>query len=96
MRSATRYLLWMFVFTLPWEAFAFPKISLYLGLAATAVGIAATMLSGRFRRPGVVFTCALAFWISAAASLLWTVSWAMTIARVITYAQMVGLVWMMR
>lgn len=96
MRRATRCLLWLFVFSMPWDVVALPAIgtiSRLLGIAAVGAGVLTTVAETRFRRPGVIFWLALAFTVSSVLSLFWTISDAATLGRAWTYAQLLGIVW---
>src|SRR4051794_37660034 len=99
MRRTTRYLLWLYVFTVPWDSVSLPVVgsaSRALGLAALAAAVMTTMVEGRFRKPDGVCLVAIAFAFWAALSLFWTISYEDTIGRVITYVQVVASVLMVR
>jgi O-antigen ligase len=97
-RKTARCLLWLFVFSLPWEAvvsFAWiGTISRLLGVAAAGAGVLTVVMEGRFRRPGAIFWLASAFVLSNVLSLFWTISVDASIGRIATYAQLLGLVWL--
>jgi O-antigen ligase len=99
MRNVSRYLLWVYVFTVPWDNFALPLVGTVSRLCAMAVvaGAVVTMaMEGRFRRPDAVLGFAIAFAVWSALSLLWTLSYENTVAMVTTYAQCAASVWLIR
>jgi O-antigen ligase len=96
MRSVTRTLLWLFVFSVPWGLDAFPgvgTITRVLGIVTLGAGALTKVTEARMRRPSVIFWFALVFTCSTAVSLFWTISYEETLGRVITYIQLLGLVW---
>jgi O-antigen ligase len=98
MRKLTSRLLWLFVFTVPWDVVKLAmvgSISRAAGLAVIAAAAVTTAAEARFRRPGAILWLAIAFAVSSALSLLWTVSYESTLSRVLTYAQLVGSVWIL-
>jgi O-antigen ligase len=99
MRNLTRYLLWAFLFTVPWDNFALPivgSISRAFGLAVICTGVLTTMIEGRVRRPDAVLVCAAAFSMWTGLSLLWTISYGSTVVLALTYAQLAAGVWVIR
>ena len=95
MRRAVYLLMLAMVFTLPWEnVLSLPglgRISKLIGLVAAATWVASVLISGRFREPRLTHFLALLFVVWNAFSLLWTVDGGATQGRVITYAQLFGL-----
>jgi O-antigen ligase len=99
MRSATRFLLLLFVFVTPWDAVALPlfgSITRLLGLAAIGTAVLTVALEGRMRKPDTIIWLAIAFAGWSALSLLWTISYEDTAVRAFTYVQLVATVWMVR
>jgi O-antigen ligase len=99
MRKLTRYLLWAFVFTVPWDNFALPivgSVSRVFGLAVVGAAVLTTLVEGRFRKPDAVLGFAIAFSVWGALSLLWTISPASTVVLASTLAQSVAGVWVIR
>ena len=99
MRKLTRYLLWAFVFTVPWDNFPLPlvgSVSRVFGLAAVGAAVLTTAMEGRFRKPDAVLGFAIAFSVWGALSLLWTISYGNTVVLATTYAQFVASVWVIR
>ncbi|MEO8256954.1 MAG: O-antigen ligase family protein [Acidobacteriota bacterium] len=99
MRRLTRYLLWAFVFTVPWDNFPLPfvgSVSRVFGLAVIACVVLTTAMQGRFRKPDAVLTFSIAFGLWGALSLLWTLSYGSTFVLAITYLQLVASVWVIR
>jgi len=97
MRKATVILLWCFVCSLAWERVSLPLIGrapVLLGPVVMGLGVLTTLVEGRVRRIGAVVGLAIAFAFSAVFSTLWAVSLEPALQRVATYAQLVGLVWL--
>jgi O-antigen ligase len=87
----------LFVFSLPWDLVSIElvgSVTRLAGVAAVAVGALTLVLSGRFRRPNLILMLALVFTLLNAVSLFWTIDRAASIERVITYAQLLGLTWL--
>jgi O-antigen ligase len=99
MRKLTQYLLWAFVFMVPWDVVPLPLVgtaSRAIGLAVAAAAVLTTAIEGRFRKPDAVLGFAIAFGVWSALSLLWTLSYGNTLPAVITYVQLVASVWVIR
>ncbi len=99
MRKLTRYLLWAFVFTVPWDNFPLPvvgSVSRVFGLAVIGAAILTTAMEGRFRKPDAILGFAIAFSVWGTLSLLWTISYENTIVVATTLAQLVASVWVIR
>jgi len=99
MRKLTGFLLWLYVFTVPWDIIAIPGIGTttrFAGMAAIGAAVLTTALEGRFRKPDAIFGLATAFTVLSALSLLWTVSYPATVDAVRQYAQLLGSVWVVR
>jgi len=99
MANLTRFLLILYLFTVSWDTVPLPligSVSRAAGLAAIAAAIATKAMNGRLRRPDAVLMCAIAFSVWSVLSLLWTIAYQDTVTRAITYAQLVGSVWLMR
>ena len=99
MRRAVYLLMLAMVFTLPWEnVLSLPglgRISKLIGLMAAAAWVASVLISGRFREPRITHILALLFVVWNGFSLLWTVDGSATQGRVITYAQLLGLMFVL-
>jgi O-antigen ligase len=95
MRRAVYLLMLAMVFTLPWEnVISLPglgRISKLIGLVTAVTWLASVLLSGRFREPRLTHFLALLFVIWNGFSLFWTVDGSATQGRVVTYAQLLGL-----
>jgi O-antigen ligase len=92
-------LLWLFVFTTPWDVVPLPivgSLSRAFGLATLATMLLVTLLNGRIRRPDRVLLSAIAFGSWSAMSLLWTHGVNGTIASVFSYLQLIVLVAIVR
>jgi O-antigen ligase len=99
MRNLTRYLLWIFVFTVPWDHLALPfvgSLSRAFGLAVVPVAVLSATVQGRIRKPDAVFGFAIAFSVWGALTLLWTISYEDTLVLAVTTAQLVCSVWVIR
>jgi O-antigen ligase len=99
MRNLTRYLLWAFLFTVPWDTFALPlvgSVSRAFAMAVIGAAVLTTAMEGRFRKPDAVLVFAIAFSVWSALSLLWTISYGDTFSLVVTYVQLVSIVWVIR
>jgi O-antigen ligase len=99
MRKLTRVLVWLYVFTVPWDVVAFPgvgTVSRLIGLLAIGAGGVTVLLRGRFRWPGRVFWWAVAFSGLATASAFWTVSENLTVERAWSYGQLVASLWLIQ
>src|SRR3954467_5024635 len=99
MRNLTRYLLWAFVFTVPWDNFALPivgSVSRVCGLAVLGAAVLTTAMEGRFRKPDAVLGFAVAFCAWSVLTLLWTISYGNSIVLATTYVQLVASVWVIR
>ena len=97
--SARLYLLWAFVFTVPWDNFPLPfvgSVSRVFGLAVVGAALVTTAMEGRFRKPDAVLGFAIAFSVWGTLSLLWTMSYGNTVVLATTYAQLVASVWVIR
>ena len=99
MRRLTRYLLWAFVFTVPWDNFPLPivgSVSRVFGLALVGVAVLTTVIQGRFRKPDGVLVLSIAFSVWGTLSLFWTISFDTTIVAATTLVQFVASVWVIR
>ena len=99
MRNVTRYLLWAYVFTVPWDNFALPlvgTVSRAFGLAVVGAAALTIAAKGRIRRPDAVLGFAIAFTVWSVLSLMWTLSYEITVVMVTTYAQCAASVWVIR
>jgi O-antigen ligase len=96
MRKFAFWLLWVFVFSVPWEPFVrvewVGSISRLFGLFVVGVGGLSMLLEGRIRKPGLIVALAAGFTLLAALSLLWTIAFDETMSQVRTYVQLLGLV----
>ena len=100
MRKVTFWLLWLLVFSVPWElAFAVSNVgsmSRLLGIVTAATGLLTAMVSGRVRRPGVVVCLSVAFTLLSVSSMVWSISPGDTISRSFQYAQLLIVAWLVR
>jgi O-antigen ligase len=99
MTKLTRYLLWAYVFTVPWDNFALPllgSISRGFGLAVVGAAVLTSAVKGRIRTPDAILCSAIAFGGWNALSLLWTLSYPNTLRVAITTAQLVASVFVLR
>jgi len=99
MRRLTRYLLWAFVFTVPWDNFPLPfvgSVSRVFGLALVGAAVMTTAMTGRFRKPDAVLGFSIAVSVWGALSLMWSISYDITVVAATTLAQFVASVWVIR
>jgi O-antigen ligase len=99
MTKLTRYLLWAYVFTVPWDNFALPllgSISRAFGLAVVGAAVLTSAVRGRIRTPDAILCFAIAFAAWNALSMLWTLSYPNTLRVTITTTQLVASVFVLR
>jgi O-antigen ligase len=100
-RRLSRFLVWLFIFSVPWGIVvnALPglgSMTRLLGLVATGAGVLTAVVGGRIRKPGVIFWFAVVYTVASVLSLTWTISYPYSLERVETYIQFLGLVWLVR
>jgi O-antigen ligase len=97
MRKLTWYLLWVFVFSVPWGVGGsipgIGTITRVLGMVMLVTGALTTIAEGRIRKPGAIFWVALLYAFVSSLSLVWTISFGDTVERAGTLIQFVGLIW---
>jgi O-antigen ligase len=96
MRSITGRLLWLFVFTVPWDVVAVQGVgalSRLVGVAVLGTALLTTAIEGKFRKPTAIFAIASAYIGFTALSLLWTIAYPDTVQIVWTGVQILGSVW---
>ena len=100
MPRLTRWLLGLFVFTIPFDqAFTLPgvgSLSRAVGLAVAAFGVL-TVLSGdtvRLRRPSLFLLCATLFVAWSAMSVLWGIDRVASAMQAFTFVQLLVLAWL--
>ena len=88
--------LWIFVFSMPIEkAIEFPgfgSLSKLAGLLALGVGVVAVVFQARFRIPGTIQIALAIFVLWCAITVRWSIAPDLTVDRVMTYVQLLGLV----
>jgi O-antigen ligase len=98
MNKAASWALWCFVFVLPWDALtALPvlgSVPRFVGLVASAVGIVHILARGRVRSLSWFHVFAVLFVLLAGVSSFWSIDPDATRARLMTYLQLVVLVWL--
>src|SRR4051794_15380584 len=90
MRRINLFLLWVFVFTTPWDAVPLPlvgSLSRVAGVILLGMTVVAVLIEGRVRKPDWVFGSLIAFTAWLVLSLLWTISYGDTLTRVWTTVQ---------
>ncbi len=96
LRTVAYWLVLVMVFTLPWEneldVPGIGRVSKVVGLLVAVTWVAAVVSSRQIREPRPVHVWALLFVLWNACTLMWTVDGPATQARVLTYAQLLGLV----
>lgn len=92
-------LLCLFVFTMPWEkGVLLPgvgSIARAVGIAAFLAGVLATAQRRALRAPHLVLLLGTLFVLWSAATGLWSVDPAATLARTLTLAQLLALLWLL-
>lgn len=95
----TWLLLCCFVFTIPWEKGVWVggigTIARTVGLVAFLAGVAAIVQRRAVRTPNAVFVCAALFVLWSAATWFWSVHQVATLARGITLAQLLAMMWLL-
>jgi O-antigen ligase len=90
--------LWCFVLVLPWDVYAeFPvvgSIPRLVGIVASAIGVLYILARRRVRPLSSFHVFALVFVFWAAVSMLWSIDQDATRTRLLTYLQLVVLVWL--
>jgi hypothetical protein len=94
------FFLWLFVFSIPWEnLLLIPSIGTVgklLGIAAFGVGVVAVIDKGRVQRPSILHALMGAFVIWGSFTYFWTMYPERTRQEVMTYYQLLFMVWLMR
>ena len=97
MRKLSFWLLWAYVFSLPWEPFvsisSIGTITRLSATAAIAVAAIATMARGSIRRPGIIIWLLFALTLSNVLTLFWTIAVDETSSMVRSYVQLFAMVW---
>ncbi len=87
-----------FVFTIPWENVvqldAFGTISRVVGYAAVGIGGITILAGGRVRAPGAIHIQLIVLICLVGASILWTVDRLKTVTELLTYGQLLAMVWL--
>ncbi len=98
MPSLAYALLWIFVFSMPWERLlVMPGVAIIprvTGAAALALALLAVVMSGRFRRWHFFHVSALLFWAWAGAIMLVTHSGERLPSKFWTFGQLLLVLWM--
>jgi len=99
MRRLSELLLWIVAFAIPWENLVIfeelGSLVRLLGLAAASFGICAVLLDGKLRRFGPAMWLAALFVLWGCLSVFWSIEVVSTVDRVVTYIQLLGLMWLM-
>lgn len=97
-QRATWVLLWLLVFSLPWEKSLFVPgvgtVARLLGGLALAAGVGVAIRRKSVRGPNLVLALAAAFVMWAAATYFWSLAPASTAARAWTLAQLLAMTWL--
>ena len=90
--------LWLLVFAIPWEDAitigGFGTSARLVGMIAVALGVGATIERGKLRTPVLGHLLMALFVTLAAVSYLWSLYPEGTLAQLITYIQLLAMVWM--
>lgn len=99
MTSVAYAALWLFIFTLPWEAVisfsGVAVVSRLTGALALGIALVTVAITGRFRRPNLLHLAALLFVLWAALELLLFWTSARPPRKFWTYVQLCLVLWMM-
>jgi len=91
--------LWVVAFAIPWENLVIfeqlGSLVRLLGLAAASVGICAVILDGKLRQFGPALWLAALFVLWGCLSVFWSIEVVSTVDRLVTYVQLLGLMWLM-
>ena len=99
MRRLSAVLLLVVAFAIPWENLVIfeqlGSLVRVLGLVAASIGVCAVLLDGRLRKfsPALVLAALWVLW--GGLSLFWSIEADSTVDRVLTYVQLLGLMWLM-
>jgi O-antigen ligase len=100
MRKIAFGLLWLYVFTVPWdmavEIPGFGSLTRGIGIVTVFAVVVLVMAEGRFRKPDAILGVAIAFTLVSALSMLWTISYPATAQSVRRFVQLLGSVWAIR
>lgn len=98
MTPAAFGLLWLLVFTIPFEQIVLVAgtgtMSRIVGVVALGVGVAVAAVRGRFRPPGSFLFVATLFVFWSGVTLFWSVDPDESVKRIKTYAQLVAMAWL--
>src|SRR5580698_3476831 len=99
MRKATRALLLLFAFAIPWEysldlGEPFGNIARIVGLVLLFAAIPAVLQAGRIRTPGPVQWLVLALYLWFCGSYFWTIEPLVTLEKMRGYFQEMMIVWL--
>src|SRR5436309_11691758 len=98
MSQAAFYALWAFVLVLPWDALAnlpgLGSIPRIVGLVASAVGVVHILARRRIRPLSLFHVLAVLFVLWTGVSVFWSIDPEATRTVVMTYLQLVVLVWL--
>jgi hypothetical protein len=99
MRKIAFLLLWLYVFTIPWEhstdiGAGIGSVTRVAGIAALLAGLTAVALRGSMRRMNLFLATAGAFYLLVVASYFWTVDAEATGRAIRTFAQAMWVVWL--
>jgi len=100
MRRFCLWLLMLFVFSVPWQnavALGGTKtLTSYLGIGAVAITVLVCVIDRRVVRPHMAFVAFLVFVTWQLATHFWTIEPSATQQAVITLAQLLGVIWLVR
>src|SRR6058998_1359888 len=99
MRRLAERLLWIVAFAIPWENLVIfeelGSLVRLLGMVAATIGVCAVILDGKLRKVGPAMWLAALFVLWGCLSLFWSIEVASTVDRLLTYVQLLGLMWLM-
>jgi len=99
MRRLAERLLWIVAFAIPWENLVIfeelGSLVRLLGLVAASIGVCAVLLDGKLRQFGPAIWLAALFVLWGCLSVFWSFEVVSTVDRLVTYVQLLGLMWLM-
>jgi O-antigen ligase len=97
MRKVAFYLSLILIFTIPWEDAitlrGVASISRYIGILTAAIWLISLFFTGKIRKPTTYHLLVILFMLWNFASLIWTVALTETLQEILTYVQLIILIW---
>jgi len=97
-KQARFALLWLFIFSIPWENFVLlpgtGTMSRVVGAVALGIGVGVTAIYGRIRPPGVFLLVVALFVFWAGLTVYWSIDPDESLKRIKTYVQLAAMAWL--